>query len=44
MALIDVVLDYHVPNEISLIVVLGIIVGSIALSLIRPPVVSGENK
>lgn len=36
MALFDVILDYHVPTEISLIVVLGLIVGSIALSLMRP--------
>ena len=36
MALFDVILDYHVPTEISLIVVLGLIVGSIALSLMKP--------
>lgn len=36
MALFDVVLDYHLPTEVSLIVVLGLIVGSIALSLMKP--------
>jgi tellurite resistance protein TerC len=36
MALFDVVLDYHVPTEISLLIVLGLIVGSIALSLMKP--------
>jgi tellurite resistance protein TerC len=36
MALFDVVLDYHVPTEVSLLVVLGLIVGSIALSLMKP--------
>jgi tellurite resistance protein TerC len=44
MALLDVILDYHVPTEISLIVVLGIIVGSIALSLMKPPPVSEEHE
>jgi tellurite resistance protein TerC len=37
MALFDVVLDYHIPTEVSLIVVLGLIVGSITLSLMKPP-------
>jgi len=36
MALFDVVLDYHIPTEISLLVVLGLIVGSITLSLMKP--------
>lgn len=36
MSLFDVILDYHVPTEVSLIVVLGLIVGSIALSLMKP--------
>jgi tellurite resistance protein TerC len=36
MALFDVILDYHVPTEISLLVVLGLIIGSITLSLMRP--------
>lgn len=44
MALLDVILDYHVPTEVSLIVVLGLIVGSITLSLMRPPKTSEENQ
>jgi tellurite resistance protein TerC len=36
MALFDVLLDYHLPTEISLLVVLSLIVGSIALSLMKP--------
>lgn len=36
MAVLDVILDYHLPTEISLIVVLSLIVGSIALSLMKP--------
>ncbi|MEN9845619.1 MAG: hypothetical protein RIS36_766 [Pseudomonadota bacterium] len=44
MALFDVILDYHIPTEVSLIVVLGLIVGSITLSLMRPPTVSGDAK
>ena len=43
MALLDVVLDYHLPTEISLVVVLGIIVGSMALSLMKAPEVK-ESK
>ena len=37
MAFIDVILDYHLPTEVSLIVVLGLIVGSIVLSLLKAP-------
>lgn len=37
MALFDVILDYHVPTEISLMVVLGLLVGSVTLSLIKKP-------
>lgn len=44
MALFDVILDYHIPTEVSLIVVLGLIVGSITLSLMKPPTVSGDTK
>lgn len=36
MAVLDVILDYHLPTEISLIVVLGLIIGSITLSLMKP--------
>jgi tellurite resistance protein TerC len=43
MALIDVILDYHLPTEVSLMVVVGIIVGSIALSLMKPPAPSSEH-
>lgn len=35
MALLDEVLHYHVPTEISLLVVLGLITGSMALSLVK---------
>jgi tellurite resistance protein TerC len=44
MALVDVILDYHVPTEVSLIVVLGIIVGSIAVSLMKPAPASTEKE
>jgi tellurite resistance protein TerC len=44
MALFDVILDYHVPTEISLLVVLGLIIGSITLSLIKPAAPSEERK
>ena len=37
MSLIDVILDYHVPTEVSLLVVLSLIVGSIVLSLLKAP-------
>lgn len=37
MAILDVLLEYHVPTEISLLVVLGLIVGSIVLSLTKAP-------
>jgi tellurite resistance protein TerC len=37
MAFMDVLLDYHLPTEVSLVVVLGIIVGSMALSLMKAP-------
>jgi tellurite resistance protein TerC len=42
MALFDVILDYHVPTEVSLLVVLGLIIGSITLSLMRPAKPSQE--
>ncbi|MEY4667782.1 MAG: hypothetical protein RL518_481 [Pseudomonadota bacterium] len=44
MALFDVILDYHVPTEVSLLVVLGLIVGSITLSLLKPANVSQEKE
>ncbi len=44
MALFDVILDYHVPTEISLLVVLGLIIGSITLSLMKPAAPSEERK
>ncbi len=44
MALFDVILDYHIPTEVSLLVVLSLIVGSITLSLMKPPTVSGDTK
>lgn len=37
MALFDEVLHMKLPTEISLIVVLGLIIGSIVLSLVKPP-------
>ena len=37
MAFLDPLLQENVPTEVSLLVVLGIITGSIALSLVRPP-------
>jgi tellurite resistance protein TerC len=43
MALFDVILDYHIPTEVSLIVVLGLIVGSMTLSLMKPPTKPGEH-
>jgi tellurite resistance protein TerC len=42
MALFDVILDYHVPTEVSLLVVLGLIIGSMTLSLMRPAKPSQE--
>jgi len=39
-----VILDYHIPTEVSLIVVLGLIVGSMTLSLMKPPTAPGEIK
>jgi hypothetical protein len=44
MALFDVILDYHIPTEVSLLVVLSLIVGSITLSLMKPPSGAGETK
>jgi len=43
MALLDEVLDYHLPTEISLLVVLSLIVGSIVLSLIHTPGAAKEK-
>ncbi len=43
MVILDHYLDGRVPTEISLLVVLGIIVGSIVFSLIKPPVKQGGN-
>jgi len=37
MALFDNVLHLKLPTELSLLIVLGLIVGSILLSLIKPP-------
>jgi len=37
MALLDPLIEGDVPTEISLLVVLGLIVGSIVLSLVKPP-------
>lgn len=37
MALLDEVLAWHVPTEVSLLVVLGLITGSILLSLVKAP-------
>jgi tellurite resistance protein TerC len=37
MALFDEILHMKLPTEISLMVVLGLIVGSIVLSLVKPP-------
>jgi hypothetical protein len=37
MALFDEILHFKLPTEISLMVVLGLIVGSIILSLVKPP-------
>jgi tellurite resistance protein TerC len=37
MALFDEILHMKLPTEISLIVVLGLIIGSIVLSLVKPP-------
>jgi len=36
MAILDEILEYHVPTEISLIIVLGLISGAMALSLLKP--------
>jgi tellurite resistance protein TerC len=37
MAFLDELLHIKMPTEVSLLVVLGLIVGSIILSLIKPP-------
>jgi tellurite resistance protein TerC len=37
MALLDEVLHLKVPTEVSLLVVLSLIIGSIVLSLVKPP-------
>lgn len=37
MSLFDEILHYKIPTEISLMIVLGLIVGSIVLSLVKPP-------
>jgi tellurite resistance protein TerC len=37
MALFDEVLHYKLPTEISLLIVLSLIIGSIILSLVKPP-------
>jgi tellurite resistance protein TerC len=37
MAFLDPLIEGEVPTEISLLVVLGLIVGSIVLSLVKPP-------
>jgi tellurite resistance protein TerC len=42
MAIFDGLLHYEIPTVVSLIVVLGLIVGSILLSLVKPPRVSNQ--
>jgi tellurite resistance protein TerC len=37
MAILDELLDIRLPTEISLLVVMGLIVGAIVLSLVKPP-------
>jgi hypothetical protein len=37
MAILDGFLSYTLPTEVSLLVVLGLIGGSILLSLVKPP-------
>lgn len=37
MAFLDVMFEYHLPTELSLVVVLGLITGSIVLSLMKTP-------
>lgn len=44
MALLDEILHYEMPTELSLLIVLSLIVGSIALSLARPAAASKESE
>jgi tellurite resistance protein TerC len=44
MAFLDEVFHYHLPTEISLIVVLSLIVGSMLLSLVRPAIPENEKE
>ena len=43
MAFLDEVLEWHVPTEISLLIVLGLITGSILLSLLKAPEVEEKR-
>jgi tellurite resistance protein TerC len=43
MAFLDELFDYHLPTEISLLVVMSLIVGSIVLSLARNPTKKDEE-
>lgn len=44
MALLDEILHITVPTEISLMIVLGLIIGSIVLSLVKPPQQKTDSK
>jgi hypothetical protein len=43
MAILDGFLSYNLPTEVSLLVVLGLIGGSILLSLVKPPTKAEEQ-
>jgi tellurite resistance protein TerC len=44
MALLDEILHFKVPTEVSLMIVLGLVVGSMILSLVKPAGQGGEDK
>jgi predicted tellurium resistance membrane protein TerC len=44
MAILDELLHIKLPTELSLMIVLGLIVGAIVLSLVKPPKEESKGK